>query len=196
MDLNIRLLPAAVLLTASFGAAARAQHPAMPAGMTHEQHLEQIQKEADLNKRGTAAMGFDQGVTTHHFRLTADGGSIDVTINDPSDTRSLAQIRSHLTDIATQFANGDFSGPFATHAEVPPGVSTLQERKDSIRYRYEDMRHGGRVVIATSDAKARTAIHEFLRYQIREHATGDSLTVGRPPFSSPLQRYLLHGGTM
>jgi hypothetical protein len=34
-------------------------------------------------------------------------------------------------------------------------------------------------VIATSHRKARGAIHEFLRYQIREHATGDSLTVGK-----------------
>jgi len=33
---------------------------------------------------------------------------------------------------------------------------------------------GGRVVARTDDAAARAAIHEFLRFQIEEHQTGDS----------------------
>ena len=35
---------------------------------------------------------------------------------------------------------------------------------------------GGRVVIRTADRQAKAAIQEFLRYQIREHATGDPLS--------------------
>jgi hypothetical protein len=31
--------------------------------------------------------------------------------------------------------------------------------------------------ITASDAQATDAVHEFLRYQIREHATGDPLTI-------------------
>lgn len=53
-----------------------AQHQAMPPGLTHEEHLAQLQKDAELKKRGAAAMGFDQDKTTHHFILAADGGSI------------------------------------------------------------------------------------------------------------------------
>ena len=30
----------------------RAQHPAMPPGMTHEEHLAQMQKDTELKKRG------------------------------------------------------------------------------------------------------------------------------------------------
>jgi hypothetical protein len=35
---------------------------------------------------------------------------------------------------------------------------------------------GGRVNIVTTDAAALGAVHEFLKYQIVEHKTGDSTT--------------------
>lgn len=179
MDIRSRVLPTALVLTVSLVTVARAQHPGMPPGTTHDEHLKQMQKEADLKKRGSAAMGFDQQVTTHHFRMTADGGRINVTVNDPSDAENLAQIRSHLREIAAAFANGDFSKAFATHGEVPPGVLTLQELRGAIQYAYEEVRDGGRVVMTTSDPRALAAAHEFLRYQIREHQTGDPLSVGK-----------------
>ena len=160
---------------ATIGAAQ--QHPQMPPGMTHEEHLKQIEKDAWLKKRGAAAMGFDQEKTTHHFRLTAEGGAIDVTVADPSDAASHVQIRAHLKEIAAEFASGSFEKPFATHAETPPGVPALQERRATIRYEYRDLPRGGRAVIETKDRAARTALHDFLRYQIREHATGDSTAV-------------------
>ncbi len=124
-------------------------------------------------------MRFDQDATSHHFTLTAEGGRITVTADNPSDATSVAQIRAHLAGIATAFANGDFSAPFATHGEVPPGVSTLSELKDRVRYKYESTPNGGRVVMTGANSKALAAIYDFLRYQIREHATGDPLTVGR-----------------
>ena len=152
---------------------AQAPHPAMPPGMTHDDHQKQMAKDEALKKRGAAAMGFDQDRATHHFRLTADGGRIEVAVKDPTDAASLAAIRAHLREIADDFARGDFDKPFATHGEMPPGVATMQERKRAISFAYEDAADGGRVTIRTSDAAARDAVHEFLRYQIREHHTGD-----------------------
>ena len=32
-------------------------------------------------------MGFDQHRTAHHFLLFSDGGAIDVSVNDPGDTK-------------------------------------------------------------------------------------------------------------
>src|SRR5438552_2766315 len=148
-----------------------AQHPQMPPGMTHEEHLAQMQKDAELKKRGAAAMGFDQDAVLHHFRLSANGGSIEVAVKDRSDAASLAAIRAHLKEIAGEFAAGRFDAPFATHGEVPPGVQTMQARKSAIAYRYQEMKGGGRVVIATTDREALAAVHEFLRYQIKEHKT-------------------------
>jgi hypothetical protein len=159
--------------------ASYAQHPAMPPGMTHEEHLAQMQKDAELKKRGGVAMGFDQDKATHHFRLYTTGGAIEFLANDAADEATRGQVRTHLKEIASGFARGDFGKPLATHAEMPPGVRTMQERRNALTFQYEDTPAGARVRITASDAKATWAVHEFLRYQIREHATGDALTVGK-----------------
>ena len=63
---------------AAVSLAAAQQHPEMPPGMSHEEHLAQIEKDAALKARGAAAMGFDQNAAVHHFRLTTTGGVIQV----------------------------------------------------------------------------------------------------------------------
>jgi hypothetical protein len=153
----------------------------MPTGMTHEEHMAQMQKDAELNKRGAAAMGFDQDKTTHHFRLSDTGGAIEVGANDPADLEIVGQVRAHLKEISSGFAHGDFGKPLATHNELPPGVATMRDRQNALTYQYEETANGGRVRIVSSDAGAVAAVHEFLRYQIREHATGDPLTVAKEP---------------
>ena len=166
------LLAALIVLALLPARASRAQaHPSMPAGMTHEQHM------ALMKARGDQAMGFDQDKATHHFRLTATGGAVEVGANDAADLATRDQIRAHLKMIAAQFADGVFDKPEQTHAETPPGVPTMRARRASIAYAYEEMPQGGRVRITTSDATALAAVHDFLRYQIREHATGDPLTI-------------------
>jgi hypothetical protein len=130
-----------------------------------------------MNSRGDHVMGFDQNKTTHHFTLTKTGGVIQVQANDASDTASRDHIRMHLQHISNAFAEGDFTDPHEVHAEVPPGVPVMKVRKDKISYRFESMANGGKVLISTEDPKALKAIHEYLRYQIREHKTGDPLEV-------------------
>ncbi len=169
---TLPIVLAMTILTILPARASRGQeHPSMPAGMTHAEHL------AQMKQRGKQAMGFDQDKATHHFRLTATGGAIDVGANDAADLATRDQIRAHLKMIAGEFADGTFDKPEETHAEVPPGVATMQARKAAIAYVYEEMPRGGRVRIATSDAAALAAVHDFLRYQIKEHATGDPLTI-------------------
>jgi hypothetical protein len=163
---------------AAVALSAAPQHPAMPAGMTHEEHLAAIEKDAALKRRGAAAMGFDQDAAVHHFLLTPSGGAIQVEAASPTDETTPAAIREHLRTIASAFAAGDFAAPRATHAETPPGTAALQRLGAVIAYRFVETAQGGRVEIVSSDRDAVAAIHEFLRYQIREHHTGDPLTVG------------------
>jgi len=178
MNAPIRLLTGFAVASLAFVPVIAAQeHPSMPAGMTHEQHMAQMKKDAEMKQHGRMAMGFDQDKAAHHFTLTADGGAIAVTAKDAVDHATRDQIQSHLKEIAQSFSQGDFAKPLMTHGEMPPGVATMQRLKAAIAYTFEATERGGVVRIATSNADARDAIHDFLRYQIREHATGDPVTV-------------------
>ena len=76
------------------------------------------------------------------------------------------------------FGSGDFDVPMLVHeAKDIPGTAVLSARKESISYRYRETPEGGRVEIVTSDPETLKALHEFLRYQIQEHHTGDKGTV-------------------
>ena len=165
------------LATLSVPPSARAQSHQKPPGMTHGEHLKQMEKEAELKRRGAAAMGFDQTTTTHHFLLSRDGGSVEVTANEAADTTSLEAIRTHLKEIAGQFSRGDFGKPLATHGEQPDGVADMIRLRRALSYSFDPMAGGGRVRIKASSPAALEAVHRFLRYQIREHATGDRIDV-------------------
>ena len=49
--------------------------------------------------------------------------------------------------------------------------------KERIHFGYEPVEAGGRVSVSSEDAVARAAIHDFLRFQITDHRTGDPLEV-------------------
>lgn len=140
---------------------------------------------AAVNERGDAVMGFDHAKTAHHFTLTPDGGVIAVSANDEKDTESRDAIRGHLAHIARMFASGNFEAPMLIHDRVPPGVPVMKAEKQSIAYSYRETRAGAEIVISTKSAKAVDAIHDFLRFQIEDHQTGDSAEIQKPRAPAP-----------
>jgi hypothetical protein len=134
-------------------------------------------KHGEMEKRGDQGMGFAQGKTTHHFLLRKDGGAIQVMANSTGDQSSKDEIQMHLRHITQAFKSGEFNIPMFVHDQTPPGVKTMTKLKDQIQYKYESAENGGRVVISSANAEAITAIHEFLKFQIAEHKTGDALEV-------------------
>ena len=175
--MNTLLLILGTLL--SLGQTLVVQHSTMPKGMSHEEHLRHMQKDDALKERGALAMGFDQDKTAHRFILRRSGGEIVVEARAAGDAESIAQIRSHFREIAAAFADGLFVKPLATHGELPPGAATLAANTSRITYRYQELPAGAGVVIETFDAATLTALHDFLRYQIVEHKTGDPLAIQR-----------------
>lgn len=163
-------------------------HPHAGHGSGHAAHQTEQRKDAHhaaVNQRGDQVMGFSHEKTTHHFRLKTDGGVIEVEVNDAAnnanDAASRDQIRTHLQHIAQKFAAGDFTAPMLIHAQNPPGVPAMKRLKAAIKYRFEQTDRGGRVRITTNNAKAIASIHEFLRFQISDHRTGDSSEVEKTP---------------
>jgi hypothetical protein len=134
-----------------------------------------------VNQRGDRVMGFSHEKTTHHFLLYSDGGAIRVEANDAADSESRDQIRMHLTHIAQMFASGNFKAPTLIHDQVPPGVPVLERLKAEVEYKFEKIDRGGAVQIRTKNPEALKAIHDFLRFQISDHKTGDSTELTTAP---------------
>jgi hypothetical protein len=132
-------------------------------------------------ERGDHVMGFSHDKATHHFLLYSDGGAIDVQANKADDTATLDQIRMHFGHIAKMFAAGDFSAPMLIHSQNPPGSETMKRLRETIQYKLENTEHGARIRITTKNADAVAAVHEFLRFQIKDHQTGDSTEVTSAP---------------
>ena len=132
---------------------------------------------SQMNHRGAHVMGFDQDKTAHHFYLYEDGGAIDVSVKDAADKTNLDAIRAHLPHIVTMFRDGNFEAPMLVHGKEVPGTPEMKKVKDTITWKYEESARGGRVTISTTNAEALKAVHAFLRYQITDHKTGDSLDI-------------------
>ena len=175
---KVRLLLGVALAVTAITVAAQDQktpkHSAMP-----DCPMMSDAQAAAVDERGDKGMGFSHEKTTHHFRILPDGGAIEVTGNDAADLTSCNQIRMHLGHIAKMFAAGNFQVPMFVHDKIPDGARTMQEMKSKITYTYEELQKGGRVRITTSDPQALAAVHEFLRFQITEHRTGDPLEAAR-----------------
>ena len=145
----------------------------------HKEPASAARHQADVEKHGDEAMGFSHDKTTHHFRLYSDGGTIEVTVNASTDSENTHAIRSHLTHVVLMFSNGDFSVPMFIHDQTPPGVTIMKEKHGEISYTFEELPAGGRVRIRTKNTEALKAIHDFLRFQIEDHHTGDTTDVSR-----------------
>jgi len=158
----------AAAIVAVIGPSTRAAQTAPPS----HQH-------AELDVRGAAVMGFDQAKTVHHFRLHADGGSIEVAVKDPADRADLDAIRGHLPHLAQLFQQGRFDLPMLVHDTTVPGTAELSRLASVVRYTYVETPAGGRVDIVSANAEALAALHRFLAFQIADHRTGD------PPSITP-----------
>ena len=138
---------------------------------------QESQHRQDVQTRGDQAMGFSHEMTTHHFLLTKDGGVIEAEAGNPNDKASRDAIRQHMEHIAMMFSEGDFNAPMFIHAQTPPGVPTMKRLKDQITYHVQTTQQGAEVRITTANAEALEAVHQFLKFQIKDHHTGDSTEV-------------------
>lgn len=118
-------------------------------------------------------LGMSHQTTRHTFRLFRDGGAIELRANSEDDAVTIAAIRKHIEQIGAAFLKADFTIPAFVHGRKPAGVEGMKKHAAAITYSVEELPRGARIRITTRNREALTAVHEFMRFQIIEHRTGD-----------------------
>lgn len=147
----------------------------------HEEHM----KAAAATAKGDAKHGAEVDMrhdalveshesTRHAFRLFPDGGAIELRANDAGDVKTIDGVRAHIKNIASQFEKKDFSTPAFVHGRPPAGIAEMERRFDAIAFQYEEVDRGGRIRMTTQNGEALAAIHDFMKFQVTEHRTGDT----------------------
>jgi hypothetical protein len=63
------------------------------------------------------------------------------------------------------------------HDTVPPGAETMKRLNNKIHYLVSNTVGGAQIRITSQDPDAIQAVHDFLKFQIKDHQTGDPLAV-------------------
>jgi hypothetical protein len=53
----------------------------------------------------------------------------------------------------------------------------MKKLRKEIQYEVQETTNGAQVKVSSREPQAIVAIHEFLRFQIQDHQTGDPLTI-------------------
>lgn len=122
-----------------------------------------------MTARAEQVMPFDLTRTTHTFTKTDDGGVETVVVNDPTDGRNLALIRSHLAREAALFRTGDYSDPARIHGMDMPGLAELEAGATRVEVTYTDVPDGAQITYTSTEPTLVAAIHSWFERQVADH---------------------------
>ena len=126
---------------------------------------------------------YDRDRVVHHFYLYPDGGSMTLSVKDPSDTETRKAVRAYVQRVSQLIVFGNLDRPREQFGQGIPGLDRIADaraRKATITVRSSAPDEGSHIVFATADPGALQGLHEFLRFQIEDLKTGDSKEVWDP----------------
>jgi hypothetical protein len=133
---------------------------------------------AEALSRNSQLLGFDLTKTNQHFYLYKNGGAIDLSAKNIEDVGSIAAVRRYLEKQEKAFAAGDIELQKQVYAtELPPSLLLIRKLRDEISFSYTSTDEGGALRMFTINNKAREAIHDYLKHEIKANQTDDPLTV-------------------
>lgn len=142
--------------------------------ITSPVHAAEKASEQRLNEvaeRGSHVMPFDLEKTTHIFSKTDMGGIQQVIAKDKSDSEQIDRIRLHLSEIAKEFQQGDYSNPEKIHGAAMPGLAELKASKHGqIKIVYKELPDGAEITYSTHIEKLKLAIYRWFDAQLSDHA--------------------------
>lgn len=125
----------------------------------------------EVAQRGAEVMPFDLEKTLHIFSKTSRGGLQQVVAKDTSNSEQIGLIRRHLSRIARDFRDGNFSAPTRIHGEDMPGLPELKAAKSGqIRIEYRERADGAQISYSTNSPRLVKALHQWLDAQARNQA--------------------------
>ena len=152
-------------LIASFLLALMLSMPAYASEKADDRRLDEVAE------RGSHVMPFDLEKTVHIFSKTDTGGIQQVIVKDKSDVEQINLIRSHLSEIAEAFKQGNFSNPEKIHGASMPGLAELKTAKSGqLEIMYRELPDGAEITYATSIEKLKHTIHRWFDAQLSDHA--------------------------
>lgn len=129
-----------------------------------------VQRQADVARRGADVMPFSLEATQHVFTKAADGGTQRVVARRAGDAAQVRLVRQHLRDIESQFRRGDFSGPAHIHGADMPGLARLQAApRGALAINYRDVPGGAELAYRTADPALVAAVHAWFDAQVSDH---------------------------
>jgi hypothetical protein len=126
-------------------------------------------EQVGMDARAVEVMPFDLDATRHTFTKTDQGGVEQVVVIDPTDTRNIDLIRSHLQFEATEFGKGNYSDPARIHGMDMPGLQELEAGASRVDVRYEEVPGGARMIYTSAEPPLVDALHSWFDRQSRDH---------------------------
>ena len=130
----------------------------------------------ELNSRFSKALGVEIDKVAQHYYLVKAGGVIELTAKDPNDTATVKAIQKYLDMQKDLFEKGKNESENEVHGKVPDGVLVLKKMRNDITFYTNKQDDGAVLRMFTTNAQAKEAVYEFIKFQIGEHNTGDALT--------------------
>ena len=125
----------------------------------------------EVATRGSHVMPFNLEKTMHVFTKVENGGIQQVIVKDKKDTNQVKLIRTHLSKIAHEFNQGNFSNPEKIHGSNMAGLKLLRyAKKDELSIVYKELPDGAQIDYTGENPNLVNAIHQFFDGQLSDHA--------------------------
>lgn len=131
----------------------------------------------EMNARFSRVLGVSVEKIVLHFYLVKNGGVIDLTAKDPKDAITVNAIQKYLQNQKELWEKGKESAVTDIHEKPPESAATMRKLRNDITFYAAKTDNGGDLRMFSINEQARVAIQDYMRFEITEHKTGDSVTL-------------------
>jgi hypothetical protein len=129
-----------------------------------------------LLNRVSKASGLDNERVDRHFYVLKNGGAVEVLAKNPNDEATVKAIQTYLKKESDLWTKGNFETITAVYGRPPEGTPQLKKLRNDVTFAVVPEENGAVLRMLTVNPTAKSAIHDYLRFQIDQLKTGDPTT--------------------